>query len=141
MRLSLSLRRYDEPSSWHEPVSWAWIEYRKGGKLAGEAASYIDGDEESVVSAINLAEVHLAIARSYDEATAGEKVATMEKRCHVIPVDRDIAIEAAKIKQKEKLGLADSLILATARQVGGRVVTGEPDLKSHRDVVFLGGIV
>jgi predicted nucleic acid-binding protein len=121
--------------------SWAWIEYWKGGKLAGEAASYIDGDEESVVSAINLAEVHLAIARSYDEATAGKKVATMEKRCHVVPVDRNIAIEAAKIKKKEKLGLADSLILATAHQVGGRVVTGDPDLKSLRDVVFLGGRV
>jgi toxin FitB len=121
--------------------SWAWIEYWKGGRLAVEAASYIDGDEESVVSAVNLAEVHLAIARSYDEATAGEKVATMEKRCHVVPVDRDIAIEAAKIKKKEKLGLADSLILATARQVGGRVVTGDPDMKSLRDVVFLGGRV
>jgi toxin FitB len=121
--------------------SWAWIEYWKGGKLAVEAASYIDGDEESVVSAVNLAEVHLAIARSYDEATAAEKVATMEKRCHVVPVDRDIAIEAAKIKKKEKLGLADSLILATARQVGGRVVTGDPDLKALKDVVFLGGRV
>jgi len=119
--------------------SWAWIEYWKGGKLAGEAASYIDGDEESAVSAINLAEVHLAIARSYDEATAGEKVATMEKRCHVVPVDRDIAIEAAKIKKKEKLGLADALILATARQVGGRVVTGDPDLKPFKDVIFIGG--
>jgi len=119
--------------------SWAWIEYWKGGKLAGEAASYIDGDEESAVSAINLAEVHLAIAKSYDEAMAGEKVATMEKRCHVVPVDRDIAIEAAKIKKKEKLGLADALILATARQVGGRVVTGDPDLKQFEDVIFIGG--
>lgn len=119
--------------------SWAWIEYWKGGKLAGEAASHIDGDEESVVSAINLAEVHLAIARSYDEATADEKVATMEKRCHVVPVDSDVAIEAAKIKKKENLGLADALILATARQVGGRVVTGDPDLKRFKDVVFIGG--
>ena len=118
--------------------SWAWIEYWKGGKLAGEAASFIDGDEESVVSAINLAEVHLSIARSYDEAMAGEKVATMEKRCHVVQVDADIAIEAAKIKRSEKLGLADSLIMATARHVGGKVVTGEPDLKPFKDVIFIG---
>ena len=119
--------------------SWAWIEYWKGGKLAEAAASYIDGDEESVVSTINLAEVYLTIAKSYDEATAGEKVATIEKRCHVIPVDRDIAIEAAKIKKKERLGLADSVILATARQVGGRVVTGDPDMKAFSDVAYLGG--
>lgn len=119
--------------------SWAWIEYWKGGKLANDAASYIDGDEESVVSTINLAEVYLWVARAYDEDTAGEKVATMEKRCHVIQVEREIAIEAAKIKRKERLGLADSLILATARQVGGRVVTGDSDMKDLRDVDFLAG--
>jgi predicted nucleic acid-binding protein len=60
-------------------------------------------------------------------------VNTVEKRCHVV------AVEAAKIKRKERLGLADSLIPATARQVGGRVVTGDPDIKDLRDVVFLAG--
>jgi predicted nucleic acid-binding protein len=119
--------------------SWAWIEYWKGGRRAEEAASYIEGEEESVVSAINLAEVYLWIARSYDESTAGEKIATVEKRCHIVPVEKDVAIEAAKIKRREKLGLADSLVLATARQVGGRVVTGDPDMKGLSDVVFLSG--
>lgn len=117
--------------------SWAWIEYWKGGKFAEEAASYIDGEEESVVSTINLAEVYAWVARSYGDATAGEKVATMEKRCHVVPVERDVAVEAAKIKMKEKLGLADSLILATARHIGARVVTGDSGMKDLRDVVFL----
>ena len=55
----------------------------------------------------------------------------------MIPVEKDTAVEAAKIKKREKLGLAHSLILATARQVGGRVVTGDPDMKSFRDVIFL----
>jgi predicted nucleic acid-binding protein len=61
----------------------------------------------------------------------------MEKRCHVVPVERDVAVEAAKIKRREKLGLADSLILATARQVGGRVVTGDSDMRDLKDVIFL----
>lgn len=117
--------------------SWAWIEYWKGGKLAEDAALYIDGEEESIVSTINLAEVYLWVARSYDDSMAEEKVATMEKRCHVVPVERDVAVEAARIKRKEKLGLADSLVLATARQAGGRVVTGDSDLKGFKDVVFL----
>lgn len=118
--------------------SWAWIEYWKGGRLAREAAAYIDGEEEAVVSTINLAEVHLWVARSYGDATADDKVATMEKRCHVVPVERDVALEAARIKKKDKLGLADSLILATARHVGGSVVTGDSDMKGLRDVVLLG---
>jgi predicted nucleic acid-binding protein len=121
--------------------SWAWIEYWKGGRFAEKAAPYIEGDEEAVASTINLAEVYLWVAKSYDETTAGEKVGTIEKRCHVVPVERDTAVEAARIKKKEKLGLADSLILATARQVGGKVVTGDPDMKSLKDVVFLAGRV
>jgi predicted nucleic acid-binding protein len=114
------------------------IEYWKGGKLAKEAASHIDGDEYAVVSTLNLAEVYIAISREYDDATAGEKVATVGKRCHVVSVDRDKAIEAGKIKLREILGLADSLILATARQVGGRVVTGDPDMKALPGVDFIG---
>jgi len=117
--------------------SWAWIEYWKGGELAKEAARYIDGDEESVVSAINVAEIYFWVARYYDEATADEKLTTVEKRCHIIPLEKEIAINAAKIKIKEKLALADSLILATARFVGGRVVSGDSDMKHLDDVIFL----
>ncbi len=117
--------------------SWAWIEYWKGGRFASEAAAYIEGEDESVVSTINLAEVYFWVSRYYDETTANEKLATIDRRCHVISVEKDIAIEAAKIKKRDKLALADSLILATARQAGGRVVTGDPDMKGHKDVIFL----
>ncbi len=117
--------------------SWAWIEYWKGGRHKEQAAAYIDGDEEAVISTINLAEVYFWILRFYDEATANDKVSTIEKRCHAVVLERDIAIEAAKIKKSEKLGLADSLILSTARQVGGKVVTGDPDMQGIRDVIFL----
>ena len=119
--------------------SWAWIEYWKGGELGEATAAFIDGEEESVASTINLAEVYLWVRRFYDEATAGEKLATVEKRCHVFPVERDTAVEAAKIKRSERLGLADSLILATARQAGAKVVTGDPGMKGVKDVVFLAG--
>lgn len=117
--------------------SWTWIEYWKGGDLAKEAAQHIEGEEESIVSTINLAEVYFWVSRYYDETTANGKLLTIEKRCHVISVDRDVAIEAAKTKRKEKLALADSLILATARKAGAQVVTGDRDMKGLKDVIFL----
>jgi len=117
--------------------SWAWIEYWKGGNFARQAAKYIEGDEESIVSTINLAEVYFWVSRYYGEATANEKVLTIDKRSNVIAVEKDMAIDAAKIRRKERLALADSLILATARRFGGKVVTGDPDMKDLKDVVFL----
>jgi predicted nucleic acid-binding protein len=117
--------------------SWAWVEYWKGGKFAKEAAAYIEGDEESVVSTINISEVYFWVARYYDEATAMQKLKTIEKRCSTVAVDKTIAIDAANIKIQSKLGLADSLILATARQVRGKVVTGDPEMKDFKDAIFL----
>ena len=117
--------------------SWAWIEYWKGGQLAKEAARYLESDEEAVVSTINIAEVYFWVSRYYDQNTADEKLRTIEKRSHVIPVDRTVAKEAAKIRLTEKLALADSLVLATARSTGARVVTGDPELRHIEDVVFL----
>jgi predicted nucleic acid-binding protein len=117
--------------------SWAWIEYWKGGDFAREAAEYIEGEDEAVVSTINLAEVYFWVSRYYDEATANRKLVTVEKRCHVMSVERDVAIEAAKTKRREKLALADSLILATAMKAGAKVVTGDPDMKGLKDIIFL----
>jgi predicted nucleic acid-binding protein len=117
--------------------SWTWIEYWKGGKLAKAAAVYIEGDEESVVSTINISEVYFWVARYYNEGMAAEKLKTIEKRCSVIAVDKQIAIDAAKIKIEFKLGLADSLILATAMRIRGKVVTGDPDMKDIKDAIFI----
>jgi predicted nucleic acid-binding protein len=55
----------------------------------------------------------------------------------LIAVEKEIAIAAARIKKKEKLALADSLILATSRHAGARLVTGDSDLKKFKDVIFL----
>jgi len=117
--------------------SWSWIEYWKGGKLANAAAVYIEGDEESVVSTINISEVYFWVARYYNERMAAGKLKTIVKRCSVIAVDKQIAIDAAKIKIEFKLGLADSLILATAMRIRGKVVTGDPDMKDIKDAIFI----
>ena len=117
--------------------SGVWIEYWKGGSSAKAAARYIEGDENAIVSTINLAEVFFWVSGYYDETAAQRKLLTIEKRCNAIPVEKEIAIEAAKIKKNEKLALADSLILATARRVRAKLVTGDSDLKGKDQVIFL----
>ena len=117
--------------------SWTWIECWKGGQYSKKAASYLDGDEEAVVSTINIAEIYFWIMKYYDEGVAEKKVAIIEKRCAVMPVDRDIALESAKIKKMHKLALADSIVLATARSVEGSVVTGDSDFRGIDDVILL----
>lgn len=119
--------------------SWAWIEYWKGGEAARRAADHIEGSEEAVVSSLNLAEVYFWVLKHYGEETADAKLATLRRRCHAVVSDGDIAIAAAKLKAAHGLGLAESFVLATARSSHARVVTGDPDLKKFKDVVFIGG--
>ncbi len=77
------------------------------------------------------------VARYYDLETAGAKLETVERRSHIIPVDKNTSVEAAKIRIANKLALADSLILATARQEKATVVTDDPDLKGLEGIIHL----
>jgi len=118
--------------------SWAWIEYWSGGSHADQAALHIEGKENAIVSTVNLAEIYYWILLHYDEKTAEEKVITIRKRCFIIPVEEEIAIEAAKIKHKTKMALADSIIIATAKKVKAKILTGDPDFRSLKDILYIG---
>jgi predicted nucleic acid-binding protein len=117
--------------------SWAWIEYWKGGPCAKAAAVYIEGNEEAVVSTINVAEIYYWVLKSYDAENAMKKVNTIQKRCQIIPAEKQTAIEAAKAKKQYGLALADSLIYATAREFRAKLITGDSDLKNLEGTVFL----
>ena len=118
--------------------SWACIEYWRGGPHAQEAAAYLEGDEDALASAVNLAEVYHWFLREYDRDVADERREMMERRCIVVPLDADLAVDAARLRKEERLSLADSIVLATARKFDASVVTGDPGLRGKRGVVFIG---
>jgi toxin FitB len=117
--------------------SRGWIGYWKGGKSAKKVSEYIEGSEESIVSAINVAEIYFWVARYYNDEIAKTKLRTVEKRSYVIPVQKELAVEAGKIRIESKLALADSLIVANARRERATIVTGDPDMKSLENVIFV----
>ncbi|KAF5430857.1 putative nucleic acid-binding protein, contains PIN domain [Candidatus Methanophagaceae archaeon] len=118
--------------------SWAWIEYFRGSKAGEQIKGVIeDSEEKMVISTINIAEVYRLILRFYSEDFAEEKIEAMKQRAFVCDVIEEIAVEAAKIKHKKKWGLGDSLIYATAKKEGARVLTGDPDFKDVEGVIFI----
>jgi len=63
-------------------------------------------------------------------------------RTALTPVDRSIALLAGEINHKRKKiisdwGMADSIVLATARSVSAKVVTGDPHFEGLSDVVLI----
>jgi len=53
--------------------SWAWVEYWSGGSHADQVALHIEGNENAMLSTINLAEIYHWILLHYDEKAAEEK--------------------------------------------------------------------
>jgi len=110
----------------------------EGGPKTKETAKYIEGRDDAITSATNLAEIYQWILLHYDEKTAERKRETVESRCFIIPLDGRLAVEAAKIKMKEKLALADATVIATAKAHNAQVVSGDPDMRGLEGVEFVG---
>jgi predicted nucleic acid-binding protein len=117
--------------------SWAWIEYFQGSETGRRVRDYLEDDPELIVSSINISEVYRWILRFYDENAAESKREAIKERCVVVDVDEMIAVAAAKIKHQFGWGLGDSIVYATARQLGAEVLTGDSDFKGRDGVIFL----
>jgi len=118
--------------------SWVWIEYWRGARHAKAAAAFIEGEDEAIVSAVNLAELYHWVLRAYDGTAAEAKRAEVVNRCLVVSLDADIAVSAARVKLEEKMALADSIVLATGRALDASVVTGDADFKGRAGVRYIG---
>lgn len=87
-----------------------------------------DATIECLVSAINIAEVCSKSIRVDGIDRAEERKSFIQSRCAVIDVNDELAFEAAKIdvgikKRVKGWGLADSIVLATARAARAKIVT------------------
>lgn len=95
--------------------SSAWLEYLAGGANAGYFASAIEEVGDLAVPTVCLYEVFKRIAQQRSENEALQAVAAM-RQGHVVELDGEIALRAARLSIELKLPFADSVILATARE-------------------------
>lgn len=123
--------------------SFAWMEYFMGSER-GEKVKRIVGDaaNECLVSAINIAEIYSKSIRVDGIDLAEDRRSFILSRCAVIDVNDVLAVEAAKIdvdmKKKVKgWGLADSIVLATARASGAKIVTWDKHFQGIAEVESL----
>jgi predicted nucleic acid-binding protein len=120
--------------------SYAWIEYFRGTPTGAKARRYIESDS-AATSAITLAELREKYLReewSFFEADLN----FITTRTSQIPIDRPVALLAGEINHARKKiskdwGMADSIILATARAASAKIVTGDPHFKGLPEAVLI----
>lgn len=120
--------------------SFAWMEYFMGTHKGEKVKRFVEDNSQLYTSPIVIAEIYSKSLRT--DGNAQERTDFIIKRCAVVILDEKIAIEAAKIHAEKKVkfpdfGLADAIILASARSRNMKVLTGDPHFKNFKDAVML----
>lgn len=120
--------------------SFAWMEYFMGSPKGEKVQKLVDDDSQLYTSPIVIAEIYSKSLRT--DGKAEERKDFIIKRCVVIAFDVKIAVEAAKIHAQNRVkthdfGLADAIILASARSRKTKVLTGDIHFKNFKDAVML----
>lgn len=119
----------------------AWMEYFMGTKK-GERVKEIIEDNTRILYTlpIIIAEIY-SKSLNIDDNVEDRKEFIID-RCVIIPIDVEIAVEAARIyarvKKREKgFGLMDAIVLASAKKKDVKVLTGDYHLRSFPECVML----
>jgi len=115
--------------------SSGWLEYFADGPNAEAFAEPLAQPEELVVPAISIFEVFKRVLQQRDETAALQAAALMQQG-RVIALDSSLAMSAAKLSVDRALPMADSIILATAREFGATLWTQDTDFEGIEDVRF-----
>jgi len=116
--------------------SSAWLEFFADGPNAGIFAEPLEETDLLLVPSVCLYEVFKIVLRQRGEAAALQAVALM-RQGHVVDLTERIALLAAKLSLLEKLPMADSIILATARLHDAHIWTQDADFEGLENVMFV----
>ncbi|MDE1854150.1 MAG: type II toxin-antitoxin system VapC family toxin [Thaumarchaeota archaeon] len=120
--------------------SYAWIEYFRGTPSGSAVRPYAEGDR-AATSTLTLAELKEKYLREKWASFEGD-FDFVAARTLITPVDRKIALLAGELNHTRKKtvkdwGMADSIILATARSASAKVVTGDKHFVGLSDAVIV----
>ena len=115
--------------------SSAWIEIFHNGANAENFLPAISNLPQIVVSVIALYEVWRYTIQHADRARALAITNSMQQG-DVVPIDPEIAIEAADLSVQRKIPMADSLIYITAQRSSATLWTQDEDFEGLPNVRY-----
>ena len=115
--------------------SSAWLEYFADGPNAAFFAPPIERSADLLVPVIVLFEVFKRVLQQRGENEALQAVSAMQHG-QVVELDATTSLNAARLSAFHKLPMADSFILAVARQFRALIWTQDADFDGMEKVKF-----
>jgi predicted nucleic acid-binding protein len=116
--------------------SSGWLEFFADGPNADFFAPAIQDIKQLVVPALSIFEVFRRILQQRGEGEALQAIALMQQGT-VVELTSNVALEAAKLSLEEKLPLADSIMLVTARAYDATMWTQDSDFENISGVNYV----
>ena len=121
--------------------TFAWIEYFNGSESGKKVSEIIESEENDIFSSvIAIAEVSSILKRNEKDAELGYKRIIDISKIYFINSElaKEAGILHAEIRKKIKdFGLADAIVLATARKLSAKIVTGDPHFKRFKEAILI----
>lgn len=120
--------------------AWAWIEYLDGAEGGRRVGAAIENDDEIFTCALTIAEVVSRVTRKGMNVKIAYDV--MLNNSQVVNADEELSLEAGLLhfemrKTVKDFGLADAYVLATARKLKSKILTGDPHFKNIKEAVLI----
>jgi len=119
--------------------SFAWIEYFNGTNAGEKVQSFLETGRALTPAIVvaELSEKHRRLNREF-----GPKYDFVKARTSVVPLEEELARVAGELNFDRKKtvkgwGMADSIVLATARQSKSIIVTGDSHFKDLTEETIL----
>jgi predicted nucleic acid-binding protein len=126
--------------------AYAWIEYFRASEPGEVAKEYIESDNAATPTIV-VAEISRKLLREIElgnETLEGrlKRLEFIRATSRIVSLDFEVAAEAGKtdLDMKKKVkgwGLADSIVLCTARKAKGKIVTRDEHFRELEEVIFV----
>ena len=120
--------------------AWAWIEYLIGSEYGSKVDAILEDESNQIYTcAVTLSEIISRVAREGKDVEVAYSL--LLSNSQIIDANEELSRSAgelhAEMRQKQKdFGLADSYVLATARKLKAKILTGDPHFKDLPEAVL-----
>ncbi len=121
--------------------AYAWIEYLDGSEKGRQVVAIIENNANEIfTSSATVAEViGKVLRRNGDIKIALNHINNFSK---VLEITQEISISAAQIhfeakKRVKNFGMLDAFVAATARKIGAKILTGDPDFRGFKEAIII----
>ena len=115
--------------------SSGWLAYFADEPNAKHFLTPLNDTDSLVVPTVTIYEVFKVVLRESSENEALQAAVAMQKG-RVVDLTASMAIAASKISLEHNLPMADSIILATAKEFEATIWTQDSDFKNIEDVKY-----